>query len=175
MHGSSTKLHNKYAVTEDELTRLRSIAISQGIKIPFTPIPYSKKRPSVISGPHSTPRDPDDDDDLGFDLENSQKTVIPTADDISFGGDAPSVDGTEKASSTNTKEDRATSDNEGDDLTRFDVLTPTERSRVRTPSAPESPKPTTADTLSVKSDSAVLSQKQRNVTFLTEAGDENCT
>lgn len=168
MNGSPSKIHPRYGVSDEELERIRSIAISRGIKIPVVPYatagPWAQKRSSTVSGPHSTPRCPDDDD-FGSDLHGSQRTVIPTADDTSVPGDLVSNDGTEKSCSAITKEDRATSDNEEDDLTGFDMLTP----RISPPAPPPEKH---LETLSVRSDTALVSEKRRSVTFITETPDD---
>ncbi|XP_078483760.1 uncharacterized protein LOC144744044 [Ciona intestinalis] len=174
LNGSSSKIHSKYRISDEELSRIRMIAVARGIKVPSIVSGYKENRGSV-SGPHSTPRGPEDDDVA---RQGSGRTIIPTADNLSI-GDVTSLDGTEKGSSRATKEDRATSDNEED---RLELLRELEAEKSVTSNTldvedatgeekeeEEQSEPNEKqETVSVKSDSAALQGTQRNVTFLTE-------
>ena len=162
MLGSPSKIHRKYDISEDDLDKLRAIAISRGMKIPAFSH-YSSQRPSSISGPHSTPREEEVDDAIG--RQGSAKTIIPTGETVSNSGDLNSVD---KNEILPNKEDRSTSDHEDDDqdlLVDLDEkLEP--KSQVKETNEQENQ--------SVKSDAeAVLrsGSAQRSVTFLTEDDD----
>ena len=173
MHGSSSKIHQKYTITDDELSRLKALAISRGMQIPVSVGAFSSKRGSSISGPHSTPRGEEDkDDDYDLDRQGSAKTVIPTADTLSVGGDPVSGDETEKEEIVNSKEDRSTSDHEDDEQPQVDEKEQDDGNPPHSESV-DGEKTPDCEVHSIKSDSAVLKQTtQRNVTFLTDADHE---
>lgn len=157
MLGSPTKMHRKYDITQDDLDKLRAIAISKGMKVPAYSH-YSSQRPSSTTGPHSTPREDEDDDDIG--RQGSAKTIIPTGETISINGDVASVD---KNDTLLDKEDRSTSDHEDEDQAP-DNEVPDAKTDSKAPAEE-------AERHSVKSDTeAVLriGSAQRSVTFLTE-------
>ena len=164
MLGSPSKMHNKYDITEDDLDKLRAIAISRGMKIPSYSS-YSKQRPSSTSGPHSTPREEKEEDNL--DRVGSGKTIIPTADTLSVTGDISSS--FDKNETKVEKEDRSTSDHEEDGCDEKEVASAEEDPTSQTINE-SNPNLQEQDSLSVKSDSAVLKDDvtQRSVTFVTE-------
>lgn len=112
MNGAPVRLHNRYSITDMDLERLQQIAVSQGIKLSTSASSYqSKSNGKTISAPNSSPRDLRRSSDAG----SGSKTIIPTADTISVGGDYISDDGTsEKATDQSGKEDAATSDHGND-------------------------------------------------------------
>ena len=160
MLGSPSKIHHKYDISEDDLDKLRAIAISKGMKVPSYSR-YSSQRPSSVGGPHSTPRNDEEED---AERQGSAKTIIPTGETMSIAGEQSSLDKTE---TTVEKEDRATSDHE-DNIHEGTPLE--EDSEAGSKSVSEEEK---QERQSVKSDSAVLkpNSSQRSVTFLTE--DQN--
>ncbi|XP_039248550.2 uncharacterized protein LOC120326344 [Styela clava] len=120
MNGAPAKLHEKYDVSEVDLERLQSIAVSQGIKIsPSISSFHSRNKLKTTSAPNSSPRDMNSAAGLrSSDVESGTKTIIPTADILSVGGDFVSEDGlSEKLGNMSGREDAATSDY-GEDLER---------------------------------------------------------
>lgn len=131
MNGAPVKLHNRYSITDVDLERLQQIAVSQGIKLSTSPPSYqSKSNGKTISAPNSSPRDLR----RCSDTASGSKTIIPTADTISIGGDYISDDGTsEKATDQLGREDAATSDHDNDvDDTCNLESEPIEASEMRT-------------------------------------------
>lgn len=120
MNGAPVKMHNRYSITDVDLERLQQIAVSQGIKLSTsTPSYQSKSNGKTISAPNSSPRDLRRSSDVG----SGSKTIIPTADTISIGGEYVSDDGTsDNATDQLGKEDAATSDHDNDieDARNFD-------------------------------------------------------
>ena len=124
---------------------------------------YSNQRPSSVSGPHSTPRDVGDDDEV-IGRQSSAKTIIPTGENTSISADVASVD---KNESSVDKEDRATSDHE--DIEE----NPAQESDSKAEFNPSDDEMDQQERQSVKSDTIVMRSRsaRRSVTFLTEDDD----
>lgn len=168
MLGSPTKIHRKYDVTEDDLDKIRAIAISHGMKLPS--FSYSNQRPSSTSGPHSSPRD--QSDDFMLSRGGSARTIIPTAETTSVEDENPDI---EESKILQNKNDRSTSDHEDNEYSSENPeLNPNFENSEAT-SSNEADHSADLDKVSVKSDTILLkpgSGKQRSVTFLTENNDE---
>ena len=165
MLGSPTKIHHKYDITEDDLDKIRAIAITRGMKI--SSYNHHNMRPSSTIGPHSSPRSASD----GFELSrnSSAKTVIPTAETTSSG------ETLHANKSSKEKEDQSTSDNEGEEIFPEDRTSNPESKTLQTFSDYEVDPILDQDKVSSRSHTMrgkSGSGKQRSVTFLTENNDE---